>query len=238
MNLSRRSLLAVIASSVLSACTQIPKPEPKPKLIEPIGGDGGSPEKAADAAGVPTKTFDYARIYAPVKDEGYDVPGIQHTEIKPQFLRQEVAYATNEPPHSIVVDTQTMFLYYVLPGGRAIRYGVGLGAAGRAWKGRAVVHWKRKWPRWTVPDDMVARQPHLKKYGIDAGGMDPGLDNPLGARAMYIFQDGQDTLYRIHGSPQWRSIGKNASAGCVRMLQQDAIDLYDRVRGKTPLIVL
>lgn len=182
--------------------------------------------------------FDYAQIYAAVRDDGYDLPAIDHASIKRDYLRQEVDYVTDEPPYSIVVDTQNRFLYWILPNGRAIRYGVGLGAQGRSWKGRAVVQWKRKWPRWTVPDDMVARQPHLKKYGIEAGGMDAGLGNPLGSRAMYIFQDGKDTLYRIHGSPQWRSIGKNASSGCVRMLQQDVIDLYSRVKGKTPLLVI
>ncbi|OCP18305.1 MULTISPECIES: L,D-transpeptidase [unclassified Ensifer] len=240
--LSRRSLLAVVASSILSACTQVPKPGLEANAADKANkGTISPPEKAPielDRKDEPAPKLDYAQIYGPVKDEGYDVPAVQFDAIKPEFLRQEVDYATNEPAYSIVVDTQKMFLYWVLPGGKAIRYGVGLGAQGRAWKGRAVVHWKRKWPRWTVPDDMVARQPHLKKYGIEAGGMDPGLGNPLGARAMYIFQDGKDTLYRIHGSPQWRSIGKNASAGCVRMLQQDAIDLYNRVRGKTPLLVI
>ena len=113
-------------------------------------------------------------------------------------------------------------------------YGVSLGAQGRAWKGRAVIQWKRKWPTWTPTPSMIGRNPKLSEW---KEGMPPGLSNPLGARALYIFQDGQDTLYRIHGSPEWRSIGKNASSGCVRMFNQDIIDLYDRVRGKAILVV-
>ena len=235
-SLSRRSFLACLAGIPVTACTQVPKPE---IASAPTPASTQAPVAMPAAQGPERHPLpDYAKIYAAVTDEGYDLPAVDHTAIDPRFLRQTVDYATAEPPYSIVVDTEKRFLYWVLPGGKAIRYGVGLGAQGRAWKGRAVVQWKRKWPRWTVPDSMVARQPHLKKYGIEAGGMDPGLDNPLGARAMYIFQNGEDTLYRIHGSPQWRSIGKNASSGCVRMLQQDAIDLYNRVRGKTPLLVV
>ena len=97
--------------------------------------------------------------------------------------------------------------------------------------GRAtpVIQWKQKWPKWTPPDEMIARQPELEKYSAANGGMPPGLDNPLGARALYIFQNGEDTLYRLHGSPEWNSIGKSVSSGCVRLMNQDIIDLYDRV---------
>ena len=84
---------------------------------------------------------------------------------------------------------------------------------------------------------MIARQPELAKYSADNGGMQPGLDNPLGARALYIFQNGEDTLYRLHGSPEWNSIGKSVSSGCVRLMNQDIIDLYDRVPGKAPIVV-
>ncbi len=119
-----------------------------------------------------------------------------------------------------------------------LRYGVGLGREGFAWSGRGVIQWKAKWPRWTPPDSMIARQPKLAKYSASNGGMAPGIDNPLGARALYIFQNGQDTLYRVHGSPEWQSIGKAVSSGCVRMLNQDVIDLYDRVRGKAPILVV
>ena len=149
----------------------------------------------------------------------------------PQFLRQVVSDPTGEPAGTIVVDTSQHFLYLVLGNGQAMRYGVGLGRDGFEWAGRANVQWKRKWPKWTPPAEMIARQPELAKYSVDNGGMPPGLDNPLGARALYIFQNGEDTLYRLHGSPEWNSIGRSVSSGCVRLMNQDIIDLYDRVPG-------
>lgn len=180
---------------------------------------------------------DYATMYGPVSDGGYDIPAVPYKKIDPQFLRQIVADPTGERPGSIVVDTTGHFLYLVQEGGRAIRYGVGLGRAGFEWSGKAVVEWKRKWPKWTPPDEMIARQPELEKYSVRNGGMPPGLMNPLGARALYIFQNGEDTLYRLHGSPEWNSIGKSVSSGCVRLMNQDIIDLYDRVPNRTPILV-
>jgi len=119
-----------------------------------------------------------------------------------------------------------------------MRYGVGLGREGYAWSGRGVIQWKQKWPRWTPPDEMVARQPDVRSFSAENGGMNPGLGNPLGARAMYIFHDGKDTLYRIHGTPDWQSVGKATSSGCVRMLNQDVVDLYDRVPAKAEIVVM
>ena len=116
-------------------------------------------------------------------------------------------------------------------------HGVGLGRAGFEWSGRAVVQWKQAWPKWTPPDDMIRRQPELVKYSAANGGMAPGLDNPLGARALYIFQNGEDTLYRLHGSPEWWSIGKSVSSGCVRLLNQDIMDLYNRAEVGAKVIV-
>ena len=144
---------------------------------------------------------------------------------------------TGERPGTIIVDTSSHFLYLVLGNGQAMRYGVGLGRAGFEWSGRANVQWKQKWPKWTPPAEMIARQPELEQYSVDNGGMPPGLDNPLGARALYIFQNGEDTLYRLHGSPEWSSIGKSVSSGCVRLMNQDIIDLYDRVPDKAPIVV-
>ncbi len=122
-------------------------------------------------------------------------------------------------------------------GGTAMRYGVGIGKEGFAWSGEGVIQWRQKWPRWKPPNEMVARKPELAQYSIENGGMEPGLMNPLGARAMYIFQNGQDTLYRLHGSPEWNSIGKAVSSGCVRLINQDVIDLYDRVPTKARIVV-
>lgn len=138
----------------------------------------------------------------------------------------------------MVVDTKAHFLYFVEGNGKAMRYGVGLGRDGYAWSGRGVIQWKQKWPRWTPSVEMVSRQPEVRPFGAENGGMNPGLMNPLGARAMYIFKDGQDTLYRVHGTPDWQSIGKATSSGCVRMLNQDVIDLYDRVPARAEIVVM
>jgi lipoprotein-anchoring transpeptidase ErfK/SrfK len=179
----------------------------------------------------------YALMYGPMFDEGFAIPAVPIEQIDPQFLRQVVADPTGEPAGSIIVDTSSHFLYLVLGDGQAMRYGVGLGRAGFEWAGRANVEWKQKWPRWFPPAEMIARQPELQEYSEANGGMPPGLDNPLGARALYIFQNGKDTLYRLHGSPEWSSIGKSVSSGCVRLMNQDIIDLYDRVPDKSPVIV-
>ena len=179
----------------------------------------------------------YDAMYAAQPDEQFPLPAIPHKRIKPQFLRQWVDNPTGERPGTLVVDVGNHFLYLTQPGGKAMRYGVGLGRAGFEWSGAGVIQYKRQWPRWTPPDEMVARQPELQRYSIANGGMDAGLSNPLGARALYIFQNGEDTLYRIHGSPEWWTSGKSVSSGCVRMLNQDIIDLYGRVPGKTRIVV-
>lgn len=176
--------------------------------------------------------------YGPRPNERFPLPAIEMSKVPPQFWRQQVAYPTPERPGTIIVDTSNYFLYLVQEGGMAMRYGVGLGRAGFEWSGRGRVAYKRQWPKWTPPDSMIAREPELEKWSVRNGGMPPGLDNPLGARALYIFDGGVDTLYRVHGSPEWWSIGKAVSSGCVRMLQQDVIDLYDRVPTPAPILVV
>lgn len=180
----------------------------------------------------------YEKIYAARTDNGFSLPVIPYQRIDPQFLRQTVKDPTGELPGTIVVDTQRRYLYLVRTNGMAIRYGVGIGRAGFSWSGRAVVKYKRPWPTWTPPAEMIARQPELEKYSAQNGGMQPGLSNPLGARALYIFQDNKDTLYRLHGSPEWWSIGKATSSGCVRLMNQDIIDLYNRVPEMSPILVI
>jgi len=228
--LSRRKFLSLstaAAASFVSACTAIPR-------------DGGlvsaSPANRPQL-GVDSAFGNYESMYAAKTDGGFQIPAIPIAKIKKQYLRQVVADPTGEQPGTIVVDTAAHFLYLVRGGGEAIRYGVGLGRAGFEWSGRAVIQWKRPWPTWTPPAEMIARDPSLEKYSAQNGGMAPGLDNPLGARALYIFQNGEDTLYRLHGSPEWWSIGKSVSSGCVRLMNQDIIDLYDRVPNKTPILV-
>lgn len=177
----------------------------------------------------PPALEDYAMLYAPLEDEGFSVPGVPWESIDQSFLRQVVPNTTGQADGAIVVDVAAHHLYLTLPGGHAVRYGVGLGRAGFEWSGAGVIQWKQKWPKWTPPKEMIARDPKLAQWGEDKGGQPGGLKNPLGARALYIFQDGKDTLFRVHGTPEWKSIGKSVSSGCVRMMHQDVIDLYDRV---------
>jgi len=181
--------------------------------------------------------LEYRRVYGAVLDGGYEVPAVDLDKVPEQFWRRRVAYTGRERPGSIIVDTSTFFLHHVEAGGTAMRYGVGLGRQGFEWSGKANVAWKRPWPTWTPPTEMIARQPELAKYSAENGGMQPGLNNPLGARALYIHQNGVDTLYRIHGMPEYWTIGKAVSSGCVRMMNQDVMHLYESVRNGSPIIV-
>ncbi|CUX09909.1 L,D-transpeptidase [Rhizobium oryzihabitans] len=188
--------------------------------------------------GLPVSNPLHRVMYGPIRDDDRSLPAIPYGRIDPRYLRQEVSYQTAEAPGTIIVDTKQHFLYLVQSGGKAIRYGVGLGRDGYAWSGRGKIQWKAKWPRWTPPDEMVKRQPELTSISAANGGMTPGLNNPLGARALYIFKDGKDTLYRVHGTPDWQSVGKATSSGCVRMLNQDVIDLYERVPQGAQIVVI
>lgn len=228
--ISRRRLLQLGAvsagASLLTSCASVGGPV----LV-------GGPGPVAPAAPPEPALPDYATMYAPMVDNGFSLPAIPYERIDPQFLRQIVRDPTGQKPGTLVVDTSSHFLYFVRPNGYAIRYGVGLGRAGFEWQGDAVIQWKQKWPKWTPPAEMIARDPKLEKYSAENGGQPGGLKNPLGARALYIFRDNQDTLFRVHGSPEWNSIGKSVSSGCVRMINQDVIDLYDRVPSSSPIIV-
>jgi lipoprotein-anchoring transpeptidase ErfK/SrfK len=152
-----------------------------------------------------------------------------------KYRRQTVAYDGLELPGTIVVDPAQRFLYFVLEGGQAIRYGVGVGRAGFSWSGEATVQLKRKWPRWLPPEEMVFRDDRAKTW---SNGMPGGPKNPLGARALYLYANGQDTLFRIHGTNEPQSIGKAMSSGCIRMLNQDVAELFERVQKGTPVVVL
>jgi lipoprotein-anchoring transpeptidase ErfK/SrfK len=176
-------------------------------------------------------------MYGEKVDGGFTIPAIPIEKVQPRLFRQIVRDPTGEKPGTVVVDTKNHYLYWTLPGGDAMRYGVGLGKQGFEWSGRAVVQWKQAWPKWTPPAEMIQRRPELAKYSAENGGMPGGLDNPLGARALYLFQNNEDTLYRLHGSPEWWSIGQSVSSGCVRLMNQDVIDLYDRVPSGTTVVV-
>jgi len=188
--------------------------------------------------GVSAATQIFTSEYGTVTDAGYAIPAVPISKIDKRFHRQIVRYGSQEKPGTIIVDTPNRFLYLVLPGKRAVRYGIGVGKAGFAWEGEAYIAWKQEWPKWTPPKEMIDRRPDLAKFGGD--GMKPGLQNPLGARALYLFdQDGKDTLFRLHGTPEWQSIGTAASSGCIRLMNQDIIDLYDRVRpGKSTRVIV
>lgn len=173
-------------------------------------------------------------MYAAMPEEQFPIPAARIELVDPRFWRQEVADPTGERPGTVVVDTAERFLYHVEPGGRATRYGVGIGRDGFAWSGRARIAYKRKWPTWTPPASMIEREPYLEEY---RRGMPPSLENPLGARALYIFEGNRDTIYRLHGNPDERTIGQAVSSGCVRLLNQDVIDLYNRVRDGSPILV-
>lgn len=186
----------------------------------------------------PNVSSTYQKMYGPLPEERFPIPSIDIARVPSRFWRREVKYPTKHPVGTIIVDTNAFFLHLVLPNGRAMRYGVGLGRQGFGWSGQGIIQWKQKWPTWTPPAEMIARQPELEKWSAANGGQPPGLGNALGARALYIFNNGKDTLYRIHGTPEFLTIGKAVSSGCVRMINQDVVDLYGRVSGKNKLIVL
>ncbi|WP_137150317.1 L,D-transpeptidase [Devosia sp. FKR38] len=216
--LRRRQLLAGAASLSALALAGCATSTPRPVVVTP-----------------PPVPFDVLAMYGPLPDEEFPVPAAPIAQLDPQYWRQEVDNITGEPAGTVVVDTPNRFLYWTMPDGRAMRYGVGIGRDGFAWGGRAHIAYKRKWPVWTPPSEMVDRQPELEVY---RHGQPPGLNNALGARALYIHQGNRDTLYRLHGNMDIHSIGKAVSSGCVRLLFQDVIDLYDRVPSGSPIVVI
>ena len=148
--------------------------------------------------------------------------------MNPVFRRQEVDFGGSEKPGTIIVDTPNRFLFYVLGNGRALRYGIGVGRPGFEWAGVKTVSRKAEWPGWTPPPEMLLRRPDLPRH------MDGGPDNPLGARALYL----GSSMYRIHGTNEPHTIGQNVSSGCIRMMNEDVIDLYERARVGTKVVVI
>ena len=214
-SLTRRAFVVGAAASGLAGCVTTP---------------GVAPQAAVSPAVAPH----FAAMYGPMPQEKFPIPAADISGIHPKFYRTQVDYRTDETPGTIVVDVDAYFLYLTQANGKAIRYGVGLGREGFAWNGKADILMKRAWPTWTPPAEMIEREPHLATY---RNGMAPGLENPLGARALYLFEDGRDTLYRLHGTHQEWSIGKAVSSGCVRLLNQDIIDLHARVPVGTKVVV-
>jgi lipoprotein-anchoring transpeptidase ErfK/SrfK len=179
--------------------------------------------------------YDPALLPPPQSEIDWPIEPVDLRLIKKKYRRRVVEHDGYEAPGSIIVDPDNRFLYYILDDWQAVRYGVGVGRAGFEWSGQAEVGLKRRWPRWVPPREMVARDENAARW---ANGQPGGPDNPLGARALYLYEDGIDTLYRIHGTNQPESIGKALSSGCVRMLNQDIAELYELVAVGTPVIVL
>jgi lipoprotein-anchoring transpeptidase ErfK/SrfK len=192
----------------------------------------GAVALSAPAAATPLLQFPFAAPPAPSAPPSVQAapePNDSATfELPARFKRQTVSYPSHEAPGTVIIDTPHTYLYYVLGGGQAIRYGIGVGREGFTWAGVQSVTKKAEWPDWTPPAEMIARQPYLPRYM--AGG--PG--NPLGARAMYL----GGTVYRIHGTNAPATIGTRVSSGCIRLTNQDVADLYSRVSVGTKVIVL
>jgi lipoprotein-anchoring transpeptidase ErfK/SrfK len=187
------------------------------------------------AAGLLAAPLSKAAFAQSSDDDPYPLPPFNYSKLPEAFRPTVVAYTGRQWPGTIIVDTPARQLYLVLQGGKAMRWGCAVGKDGFRWAGLADVGRKVMWPRWTPPKEMIARHPEKAKW---ANGMPGGPDNPLGARALYLFQNGNDTLFRIHGTTEPMSIGKNASSGCIRMVNQDVVELYRRVPIGSRVVVL
>ncbi len=216
---------------------------PRPGSVPPA--EGLSPLEAAKAKAVlrapDNEPIDYAKVYGPITDDVFPVQAFNYKKMNPAFLRQEIAYHGPYEPGTIIVDPRAHQLTLVEANGRARRYGVGVGKQGFSWSGTATVNSKQAWPDWYPPKEMIARSPKLASEvdKLQSGlGVAGGLRNPLGARAMYLWQGNKDTLFRIHGTLEPFSIGKSVSSGCIRMINQDAIDLFSRVPVGSKVVVL
>lgn len=187
------------------------------------------------AAGLLAAPLSNAAFAQSSDDDPYPLPPFNYSKLPEAFRPAVVDYTGRQWPGTIIVDTPNRQLYLVLQGGKAMRWGCAVGKDGFRWAGLADVGRKVMWPRWTPPKEMIARHPEKAKW---ANGMPGGPDNPLGARALYLFQNGNDTLFRIHGTTEPMSIGHNASSGCIRMINQDVVELYRRVPIGSRVVVL
>jgi lipoprotein-anchoring transpeptidase ErfK/SrfK len=173
--------------------------------------------------------------YGSMSDGGHLIPAVNVTAMNPELARQEVAWKGKEKPGSIVVKIGERRLYYIEGDGKAIRYAVGVArSAATNFRGAAVIGRKEKWPHWTPTENMMQAIPMYRHY---AGGMEGGPDNPLGPRALYLYRGGRDTYFRLHGTTEPETIGTAVSSGCIRLLNQDILDLYNRVPVGTRVVV-
>ena len=174
-------------------------------------------------------------LYGPVPTEKFPIPAADVSKVDPKYYRRTVQYASKEAPGTIVVDPKNYYVYRIEEGGLATRYGANVGRDGFRWSGDAYVGRKSEWATWTPPPEMIRRQPEAAKY---ARGMPGGLDNPLGARTLHLYQNGAYTLYTIYASSDPESIGSGITSGCVGLLSQDMIHLYNQTPVKTKVVVL
>ena len=179
----------------------------------------------------------YQTMYAAIETEPFPVPAIDLKKVEPRFYRQQVSYRTDEKPGTIVVDPNERFCYLVQENGKAMRYGVGVGKVEAFnFQGEARIARKAEWPGWRPTPDMISREP--ERYGPLKDGLPGGSGNPLGPRALYLYRDNRDTYYRLHGTVEPWTIGTKVSSGCIRLLNQDIMDLYSRVPVGTKAVVL
>lgn len=190
---------------------------------------------ASGASATPAlaRRADAAQYFAgQVPDNGFSYRKTNFDKIDPRWRRQLVRYYSDEPQGTVVVDTRNHFLYLIFENKTALRYGVGVGKEGFQWFGRAQIDRKATWPGWTPPPEMLKRRPNLPRHMVG------GPDNPLGPRALYLYRNGQDTGYRLHGTVEPWSIGSDASSGCIRLFPEDIVDLYQRCPQGTQVLVL
>ena len=180
-------------------------------------------------------SLEAAQFYGPLPNEKFPVPAVDVSKLNPKYFRRTVRYDSKEAPGTIIVDPSNYYVYRIEGDGNATRYGANVGREGFLWHGEAYVGRKAEWPVWTPPKEMIQRQPEARKY---AGGMPGGLDNPLGARTLYLYQKGVYTLYTIYSTIDPETIGSGITSGCTGLLTQDMMDLYDRTPVKTKVIVL
>src|SRR3984893_11918670 len=237
--LTRRTMIAGASASAAASLAGCASSNPNPAINAAALPPPSSP--AAHPAMANAVEPNYSVVYAGVKDADLTVPAVKLAEVDPAFLRTNVAYATKEAPGTIVVDPANHYLYHVEDGGRATRYGVGVGREGFVWAGDATIKSKQEWPDWYPPEEMLGRRPDLMKsmVQLQSGlGMHGGPANPLGARAMYLWQGNKDTYFRIHGTNEPWTIGSSQSSGCIRTINQDAMDLYQKTPIGTRVLVL
>jgi lipoprotein-anchoring transpeptidase ErfK/SrfK len=225
---TRRSFLTGLAASTLPLPAAAQFWRQAPPLLPEAEPDDFAP-MPLDEMPAEQDLSDWYVGYIP--DGEFNIPVVDRNRIDPEYHKQLVEYPGREHPGTIVVDTSNRFLYLVRERGTAIRYGIGVGRQGFTWSGLAEVRRKARWPGWTPPADMLKRRPDLPRY------MKGGLDNPLGCRALYLYQGDKDTLYRIHGTNEPWTIGGAESSGCIRMLNEDVLDLHNRVPLGTPVVV-